>query len=98
MRAPNYNPAAMSDINGIIEQNINPVKLSDFKNKFKVLIDKFEPVLRKMNINVIDLSDNLCWEDICEVTSPAGYAIFVDDNHFGKFYSRHWISAVDYLV
>ena len=43
MHDRNYHPSYMSDENGIIEENIKPVKLSDFKDRFRVLIDKFEP-------------------------------------------------------
>ena len=98
MHHRNYHPNFMSDADGIIEENIKPVKLSDFKNRYKVLIDKYETEAKRMNVNLIDTSDNLCWEDVCEVISPSGYAIFSDDNHYGKFYTRHWISAVDHLV
>jgi len=31
----------MIDLNGIIESNIQPFKLSQFRNKFKILIKKF---------------------------------------------------------
>lgn len=54
--------------------------------------------MKKINVNVIDLADNLCYEDNCEVLSPLGYSIYTDDHHYAKFYSRHWLSAVDHLV
>lgn len=61
MHHRNYHPALMADPNGIIEQNIEPVKLSDFKNRYKVLIEKYEKECRNSNISLIDLTDNLCW-------------------------------------
>ena len=61
MHHRNYHPKFMSDADGIIEENIAPVKLSDFQNRFKFLIDKYEPKTRNMNVSLIDLSENLCW-------------------------------------
>ena len=47
---------------------------------------------------MIDLADNLCWEDKCHVTSPSGYAAYTDGGHYGKFFARHWLSVVDYMT
>jgi hypothetical protein len=63
-----------------------------------MIIEKYETYLRKANVEIIDLSDNLCWNDRCEVISPAGYGIFTDPGHQGKFLSRHWLSVVDHLA
>lgn len=62
------------------------------------MFDFYENEMKKINVNVIDLADNLCYEDNCEVLSPLGYSIYTDDHHYAKFYSRHWLSAVDHLV
>lgn len=47
---------------------------------------------------MIDFSDNLCWNDNCEVLTPSGHGVYVDRNHYAKFYTRHWMSVVDHLV
>ena len=56
-----YSPFHMIDKGGVLEQNVQPFKYSDFKNKFKPAIDKFESALSSANIPMIDLADNLCW-------------------------------------
>lgn len=54
--------------------------------------------MRNANVDLIDLADNLCFEDLCEVTSPLGYGIYSDPHHYFKFYVRHWLSVVDHVV
>ncbi len=54
--------------------------------------------MKSANVDLIDLADNLCWEDSCEVISPTGYAVYSDEHHYAKFYVRHWLSVVDHLV
>lgn len=93
-----YDARKMIDFNGIIEENIKPIKRSDFRNIFKRIIDEYETNLKRLKVNMIDLTDNLCWEDTCQVLSPLGYSVYVDENHYGKLYSRHRISAVDHLA
>ena len=88
----------MIDFTGVIKKNVEPFRLSAFKSKYSVIIGKYETAIQQNNATLIDLSDNLCWEDLCEVTTPSGYAAFTDPGHYGKFYSRHWLSVVDHLV
>jgi hypothetical protein len=38
---PQYDPAQMVDINGIIEENIQPFRLSEFKERNKEYIKRF---------------------------------------------------------
>lgn len=47
---------------------------------------------------VVDLSEHLCWDDICEVLTPSGYAIYKDNNHYSVSYSYNWAGALDFLV
>jgi hypothetical protein len=88
----------MIDVDGIIERNLQPVNLTWYREKHKVMIDKYETALRNVNAEIIDLTDNLCYEGMCEVTSPSGQSVYYDFHHHGKFYSRHWLSVVDHLV
>ena len=37
---PHFDPQSMSDANGIIEENIKPVNLTWYKNKYKKMRDK----------------------------------------------------------
>ena len=70
MHDTRYDARKMVDFNGIIEENIKPVKRSEFRNRYKRLIDEYETNLKSLNVDMIDLTDNLCWEDTCHVLSP----------------------------
>lgn len=70
MHDTRYDARKMVDFNGIIEDNIKPVKRSEFRNRYKRLIDEYETNLKSLNVDMIDLTDNLCWEDTCHVLSP----------------------------
>jgi hypothetical protein len=91
-------PTNMIDFNGVIEENILPFKLSDFRRKYQDVIERFEKGISTTTAKVVDLSDHLCWKDLCEVTSPTGHAVYVDNNHYSKFYARHWLTSVDHLA
>ena len=88
----------MRDLKGVIQKNVEPFKYSDFRNKFRSVIDYYEITLANANITMIDMADNLCWEDVCHVVSPKGYGAFIDQDHFGKHFARYWATAVDRLV
>ena len=81
-----------------IEANIQPFKYSDFRRKYRQVIEKWETTMKNANVPIIDIAENLCWEDLCEKFTPLGYPAYQDNNHISKFYSRHWVSAVDHLV
>jgi hypothetical protein len=40
----------------------------------------------------------MCWSDKCHVTSPTGYATYMDGGHYGRYYARYWLSVLDYTV
>jgi hypothetical protein len=91
-------PLNMVDFNGVIEDNIKPFRLSWFTNKYREVIGVFDEWTRNSQIEVIDLADHLCWQDECHVLSPSGHGVYVDGNHYGKFYVRHWMTGVDHLT
>jgi hypothetical protein len=55
----------MVDINGIIEENIQPFRLSEFKERNKELINRFEAGMKSIGVGILDYADHLCWEDRC---------------------------------
>jgi hypothetical protein len=61
MHDAHFDPRKMIDFSGIIEENIKPVKRSEFRNRYKRIIDEFETTLKDMKVDLIDLTDNLCW-------------------------------------
>jgi hypothetical protein len=40
----------------------------------------------------------MCWEDNCELLTPEGFPIMIDDNHFANHFSQYWLSSVDLLT
>ena len=51
----------MFDMRGVIQKNVQPFKYSDFRNKFKAVVNYYEESLGNANITMIDFADNLCW-------------------------------------
>jgi hypothetical protein len=94
----NFDPTRMTDLSGVIEDNIKPIKRSSYRQRYKQMYDFYEASMKSVNVPLIDLADNLCYDDICDVISPEGYAIYTDAHHYCKFYSRHWLSVVDHLT
>ena len=88
----------MFDANGFIVENLKPFRYSDFRRKYQFMYDLVEGALNQAKINWIDTAANLCWEDLCHVVSPKGYAPFTDTDHMGKFFSSHWFTVYDHLV
>jgi hypothetical protein len=54
-------PSHMFDMRGVIQKNVQPFKYSDFRNKFKAVVNYYEESLGNANITMIDFADNLCW-------------------------------------
>lgn len=89
----------MFDADGLIESNIAPVRLSEFRAQYGGgIVEKFETDVQKAGATLIDFSEHHCWEDLCHKFTPAGYPVFVDTNHYIKPYAKYWASAVDFLV
>lgn len=92
-------PSKMKDGSGeLIEDNLRPFKLSDYMKKYEKVIDKYHSAIKPLNIKLIRLTDNHCWENMCQRFTPSGHPIMADSNHYGKLFARHWMTAVDHLV
>lgn len=88
----------MSDESGVIEENIKPVKFSQFRAQISKYFDIFEQFVKNVNGELVNLTDNMCYQDICEVLIPTGYPMTFDEDHQTKLYSRNWLGSVDYLT
>ena len=88
----------MFDDNGFIKENLKPYKYSDFRKKYQQVYDEVEGAFSRANIQWIDTASSLCWEDVCHVISPKGYAPFKDIDHMGRFFTSNWFTAFDHLV
>lgn len=54
-----FNPNYMSDFSGVIENQIKPIKYSEFReeaNKNAISLDYFETTLKNAGIKLIDLA------------------------------------------
>ena len=88
----------MSDESGVIEDNIKPVKYSLFREKYVKYFEIFETFVKNVGAELVNLTDNMCYQDICEVLIPTGYPMTFDEDHQTKLYSRNWLGSVDYLT
>ncbi len=93
-----YHPDRMKDESGIIEDNIKPVKLSEFRQSFTQYIQILQTLAINVGAKIIDFSDHMCYKDNCEVLTPNGYSVNFDENHQMKLYSRNWAGSVDLLT
>lgn len=46
----------------------------------------------------MDFSDNLCYEDRCDVLTAKGYCIYFDEDHMTTISAKNWLNVVDYLT
>ncbi len=54
--------------------------------------------MKSVGVKLIDFAEHQCWDDKCEVLTPKGYGIYIDDNHYRYVYSKYWATGVDFLV
>lgn len=55
----------MIDLNGVIEENVQALRLSDFRDANWEYIKRFEAGMRSIGVGIVDYADHLCWEDRC---------------------------------
>jgi hypothetical protein len=69
----------MKDGSGeLIEDNLKPFKLSEFMKKYEKVIEKYHSAIKPLNIELITLTDNHCFEDMCHRFTPSGHPILKD--------------------
>ena len=93
-----FGPYSMKDMNGVIVNNLAPVKLSEFRQENKEKINLLESTVKGVGAKIVDFSDHQCWNDICELLVPSGNTIMRDSNHYAKEYSMYWASSIDVLT
>jgi hypothetical protein len=81
----------MIDASGGIQTN--PMRLSAYRTQ--PMVAKFVTWIQegaaRTGVELIDLTRNFCWEDLCAVVDPYGNPIFKDSNHFRPFAARHYL-------
>jgi len=90
-----FNPASMYSAFGVVEERLKPVKRSEFRSQYKELIDRVESRIKSTGATMIDLSDDYCYNDSCEVIDRYGNPIMKDSNHFRPFYAPAYSFSMD---
>ena len=77
-----YNPSYMLTPFGTVMSQQIPVSLSAYRTKHRTLIDAISNSAVEAGAHVIDFSDNMCWNDVCEVFDSYGRPVMRDNDHF----------------
>ncbi|KAF0717379.1 Aste57867_2326 [Aphanomyces stellatus] len=86
-------------LNGGQVAAIEPVRRSTFRNKHDRIISLVEQAIASANATLIDLSDNQCHDDLCQVVSMReGEPVMWDANHFRPYYARNYLTSLDSIV
>lgn len=91
-----FNPKNMYDDNGnIIEENIKPVRLSEFLKKKYFLYNRLNQAIIEGGATIIDYSENLCYDDLCQVLDPYGKPVYKEESHFHNYVVRDYLDVLD---
>ncbi|KAF0688552.1 Aste57867_19842 [Aphanomyces stellatus] len=86
-------------LNGANVGSTDPISRAGFRQKFANVISLVEGAIKAANATTIDLSDNQCFEDECQVISmKEGEPVFKDTNHIRPYYARNYLSVLDQVV
>ncbi|RHY30219.1 hypothetical protein DYB32_004512, partial [Aphanomyces invadans] len=69
-----------------------------FREKHRWLIHLIEGAITGANATIIDLSDNLCWNDSCRVVDSNGIPIRRNSNVFTPKFAATYLTALDQVV
>ncbi|KAF0691530.1 Aste57867_17271 [Aphanomyces stellatus] len=75
-----------------------PVNRTAFREHNQWLIGLVEHAITAANATILDLSDNYCWEDRCNVVDHDGTPIMKDSNTFTSAFAAEYLSVVDQVV
>lgn len=91
-----FNPKYMYDSNGkIIEENIKPVRLSEFLKKKSFLYNRLNQAILEGGATIVDYSENLCYDDLCQVLDPYGKPVYKEESHFQNYVVRDYLDVLD---
>ncbi|KAF0692245.1 Aste57867_16660 [Aphanomyces stellatus] len=93
-----YSPSAMLR-RGVHEPLPAPVSRLAFRKKYKDTIGLLEKAMANANATLIDLSDNMCYNDLCQVVSMReGEPVMWDTHHIRPFFARNYLTSIDAVV
>ncbi|ETW06940.1 hypothetical protein H310_03051 [Aphanomyces invadans] len=75
-----------------------PYVRSQFEAEHDHLLSVIANATHEANATLINFSDNLCWEDLCQVVNGHGEPVLADDNHIRAYTARNYLSVVDQVV
>ncbi|ETV93228.1 hypothetical protein H310_12824 [Aphanomyces invadans] len=75
-----------------------PYVRSQFEAEHRHLLSVIANATQEANATLINFSDNLCWEDLCQVVNGHGEPVLADDNHIRAYTARNYLSVVDQVV
>ena len=90
-----FNAKNMYNEKGVIEENIKPVRLSEFLKKKSYLYKRLNQAILEGGAKIIDYSENLCYEYICQVLDPYGWPVYNDESHINRYVLRDYVDVLD---
>ncbi|KAF0701027.1 Aste57867_8473 [Aphanomyces stellatus] len=77
---------------------IDPVSRASFEKKRAFVMGLVEPAVAAAGATLINYSDNMCDDDVCQVVDSHGVPIMNDNNHFTTSFARAYLSVLDQVV
>lgn len=90
-----FNPVNMYNDQGVIAENIRPIRLSDFLKKSLFLYNRLNKAILDAGAQIIDYTKNLCKEDLCNVLDYRGYPINKEESHPNNYVIREYFDVLD---
>ncbi|CAK4883231.1 unnamed protein product [Aphanomyces euteiches] len=86
-----YDPKNM--VNGVAAMN-----RSAFRDDHAWLIQQIEHTITAASATVYDISDNLCWEEECQVVDSKGIPIRKDSNVLTSTFAAEYLTVIDHVI
>ncbi|KAF0717378.1 Aste57867_2325 [Aphanomyces stellatus] len=78
---------------------VAPVNLSAFRKTHERMIALIERTAKTANATIVDLSDNQCFDDVCEVVSMReGQPPLWDTDHVRPYFAKYYLSSLDKVI
>ncbi|KAF0701243.1 Aste57867_8237 [Aphanomyces stellatus] len=86
-------------LNGGHVAAVAPVRRSAFRQDHHDILSIVENAIVGANATLIDLSDNQCYDDLCQVVSMReGEPMFWDTEHIRPYYARNYATCLDQVI
>ncbi|KAF0701264.1 Aste57867_8258 [Aphanomyces stellatus] len=86
-------------LNGAQVSAVAPIRRSAFRQDHHDILSIVENAIAGANATLIDLSDNQCYDDLCQVVSMReGEPMFWDTEHIRPYYARNYATCLDQVI